>query len=428
VDNQAIETVDILIIGGGLTGATLMLALSDSPYRTLLVESSSFLSMVQPHFDARSLALAPASVRILQMLQIWPLLLPHACPIDRIHVSEQYGFGRAYFENEYSDEKLGYVLELQHINHALHQRLDMEQVLTPAALIALDEVNGIATVRTATGIQNIKAKLIVAADGVHSTVRILCQITPKIKDYHQQAVVANIGLARSHRQIAYERFTANGPLAMLPMNGLRASMVWALPPEQAKSLMALSDREFLVALQTQFGYRLGRFTSVGQRMSYPLKQVTMSEQVVGSIVFVGNAAHTLHPVAGQGFNLGLRDVAMLAQCIIHKGLNALMLAEYAQSRKNDQNNITRLTDGLVRLFTSLCPGVPLARRAGLVLFELIPALKALLARHARGFSGINPDLVCGIPLKSTATCNDSLPAPASERGGQIVAPTDKGSV
>lgn len=401
MDKPAIQTVDILVIGGGLTGASLMLALANSPYRMQLVESSPFSSMIQRHFDARSLALAPASIRILQMLDVWSLLSPHACPINCIHISEQYGFGRAYLENEDPTEKLGYVVELQHINHALHQRLNMQQVLAPAALIALDATNGIATVRTDTGTQHIQAKLIVAADGVHSTVRKFCQIMPKIKDYHQQAVVANIGLARAHQQMAYERFTRSGPLAMLPMNGLRASMVWALPPDEAEHMMALPDRVFLTELQTQFGYRLGRLTSVGLRMSYPLKQVTMPEQVVGSIVFVGNAAHTLHPVAGQGFNLGLRDVAMLAQCITQNGLDRTMLAEYAQLRKTDQRNITRLTDSLVEIFTNQCPGVSLARRTGLVLFEQIPALKSLLARHARGFAGITPDLVCGIPLKPT---------------------------
>lgn len=389
--------VDILIVGGGLIGASLMLALANTNYRVALVEATSFSSRIQPNFDARSIALSPASVRILSMLNIWPLLEPEACPIETIHVSERFGFGCAHLRGD-GQSPLGHVVEMQHINHALNQCLDMSNVFAPAQLVALDKAEGVATIHRGSESLQVKAKLIVAADGADSSVRKFCGLTANVKTYNQHAIVANIGLARSHHHIAYERFTLSGPLALLPMNGLRASMVWALTPDEASRLMGLNDSDFLAELQRTAGYRLGRLTHVGQRMIYPLRQVISQQQIDRSIVFIGNAAHTLHPVAGQGFNLGLRDVAMLAQCIHHQGISPEMLTHYQQQRDSDQHSMIRFTDGLIQLFTSRIPGIALARRAGLIAMDQIPALKTLLARYARGFAGVASDLVCGIPF------------------------------
>lgn len=393
------KQVDILIIGGGLVGATLMLALANLGYSTLLVEAKPFASRVQVDFDARTLALAPASVRILQMLALWPLLQDYATAINMIHVSEQHCFGSARLFGD-EDEPLGYVVEMQHINRAVHHLLDPQHIIAPAQLTSLNYTDGTATISTVTGERSLQARLIVAADGADSSVRQLCGLSPEIKDYGQQAMVANIGLARPHQQHAYERFTSSGPLALLPMTGLRSSLVWALQPADAKRLQAASEPDFLNALQRAFGYRLGRFIKVGQRTIYPLRQVIMSKQVVGSVIFVGNAAHTLHPVAGQGFNLGLRDVATLAQCIACAGLGPDMLQAYQRTRAHDQAVITRFTDGLIELFTSRVPGVAVMRSAGLIALDNISVLKNLLARYARGFAGVTPDLVCKIPLRS----------------------------
>ena len=394
--------VDILIVGGGLTGAALMLALADAGFSTLLVETKPFSEHVQPNFDARSLAISPASVRILQMLDVWPLLQDAAAAIHTIHVSEQHHFGSARL---YGDEKspLGYVVEMHHINRALYQLLNQNGILAPAQLTAVNATTGTATITSPTGDTTVRARLIVAADGTNSSVRTLCDLKTQIKDYSQHAIVANIGLARTHQQCAYERFTSTGPLALLPLTDRRASLVWAMPPLEADRLMAMPDTAFLTHLQRAFGYRLGRFTRTGQRVVYPLKQVLMPEQVTGKVVFVGNAAHTLHPVAGQGFNLGLRDVAMLAQCIVREGLVPEMLHTYQQSRHHDQTAITRFTNGLVELFTSSLPGMALARSAGLIAVDNMPVLKKLLARYARGYAGITPDLVCGIAIAKTNT-------------------------
>lgn len=188
---------------------------------------------------------------------------------------------------------------------------------------------------------------------------------------------------------------------------MRASLVWAVAPDEAARLLDLSEIDFLQHLQRAFGYRLGRFTRAGQRMIFPLQQILMNQLVTEKVVFVGNAAHTLHPVAGQGFNLGMRDVAMLAQCIVRNGLGPDMLTTYQQSRHHDQTAITRFTDGLVELFTSRIPGIGIARATGMIAVDNIPFLKKLLTRYARGFAGITPDLVCGIALNADEEPSDA---------------------
>lgn len=394
---MADKHIDILIIGGGLTGATLMLALRNLGYSTLLIEAKPFSDKVNPDFDARSIALSPASRRILSMLGVWDVLKAYATPINMIHVSDQYRFGASRLQGD-AHNPLGYVVEMQYINRALHQLLAKDHLMAPATLKELDLTSNLATVSTESGDIHIEAQLIVAADGAESSVRKLCALPMKSKSYGQHAVIANIGLIKPHEHRAFERFTVHGPLALLPMQDNRMSLVWAMTPEQAGKLMALNDGDFLKELQQAFGYRLGRFAKAGNRFSYPLKQVLMPQQAQWPVVFVGNAAHTLHPVAGQGFNLGIRDVATLAQCIAEYGLNSDMLDEYLKLRRHDQQIITGFTDGLIQLFTSRLPGVGLIRDIGLIALDNFPPLKNLLARYARGFGGFTPDLVCEIAL------------------------------
>jgi 2-octaprenyl-6-methoxyphenol hydroxylase len=393
------QQVDILIIGGGLTGASLMLALRGFGLRTLLVEAATFADKTQADFDARSLALSPASKKILNNLGVWSLLEEWATPIETIHVSDKNHFGVSRLQAK-ANQSLGYVVEMQHINKALQELLLTEELLAPARLSTLDIQKQRAVITTDTGEVTIDFQLLVAADGAESSVRTLCGLSATVKQYQQQALVANIGLNKTHNYRAYERFTSQGPLALLPMTDNRMSMVWAMQPDEAEKMLLLSDAEFLKQLQATFGYRLGKLVKTGRRYSFPLKQVLMSQQVHWPVVFVGNAAHTLHPVAGQGFNLGLRDVATLAQCIAKHGLNKSMLHEYIELRRHDQQMITRLTDGLIHVFSSRLPGMGVARSLGLIAFDTVPALKNILARYARGFGGVIPDLVCDIALTS----------------------------
>ncbi|KTD76538.1 2-octaprenyl-6-methoxyphenyl hydroxylase [Legionella waltersii] len=389
--------VDILIVGGGLTGATLSLALHGLGVSSLLIDAKPLQDKINPDFDARSLALSPASQRILNMLGLWETLEQYATPIEMIHVSDQHRFGASRLQAE-KNRPLGYVIEMQFINLALSKRLDKEQMRCPATVTAIDLAQSHVTVQTQTGEEIISAQLIVAADGTDSHLRHLCGLSASIKEYNQCAIVANVGLAKPHEFKAFERFTTNGPLALLPMQDHRMSLVWALTPNDAKQLMSLNDAEFLKQLQNAFGYRLGRFVKIGKRHTFPLSQVIMPQQTKWPVVFVGNAAHTLHPVAGQGFNLGLRDVATLAQCIAANGLSSNMLEQYLQLRKHDQQSITALTDGLIQLFTKRIPGIGVARNLGMIAFDNLPPLKKLFARYARGFGGVIPDLVCEIAL------------------------------
>jgi 2-octaprenyl-6-methoxyphenol hydroxylase len=219
-----------------------------------------------------------------------------------------------------------------------------------------------------------------------------------MKDYQQDAIVANVGLSRSHQQVAYERFTDSGLIALLPMTERRAALVWALDSDKAQASIKLSDTAFLKTLQQTFGYRLGRFVKVGKRTRFPLRQVVMNPSIAWPYVFVGNCAHTLHPIAGQGFNLGLRDVALLAQYILEKGLCPAMLEAYQAARCKDQNTIAHFTDGLVELFQKKWPFLGVFRGAGLLLLDNLPPLKQALAYRAQGFMESPPNLVCGIPL------------------------------
>jgi len=389
--------VDVLIIGGGLTGASLLLALAHTGLRVLLVEQESWAQPLHAH-DPRNIALAPASVRILEQLQLWPLLEPFATPVVDIHISEAGAFGSSVL-NSPNHAPLGFVVEMHHIHQVLVSRVDPAKVLAPAQLIALDVDAQIAQVKTAEGVLHIEAALIVAADGSHSPTRRFCGLKPKVHDYAQQAIVSNITLARSHGGRAFERFLSEGVMAFLPLSAARAALIWTMPHAAVQAALSLDTLDFLNRLQQTFGYRLGRFIDATPRASFPLKQQWLPEPLYQSIIFVGNAAQTLHPVAGQGFNLGLRDVAMLAQCIVAHGLSDKMREAYKSARQTDKMQTLVFTDGLIRLFSSHMPGVSCLRRMGLLAFDKLPGVKPWFSRQAQGFGGIVPDLACGIPLR-----------------------------
>ena len=393
--------LDILIIGGGLIGATLLHALKGLGLETLLVEAKPLKSRGQQDFDARSLALSAASVRILSMLNLWDKIEPLAYKLMRIHVSEQGRFGTALLEHPNPDQALGYIIEMQAMQQILSHLIDESSLLAPAELIAFDPNTRIAKIQQGDRCQTIRARLCVAADGADSKMREYCQLGVEQKRYSQDALVCNLGLRRSHHDLAYERFTPHGPLALLPLGPKRMTLVWSLPSHEAARLEVASDQEFEQALRAVIGYRLGRLEKIGQRKIYPLQHLMMPKQFKDSVVFIGNAAHTLHPVAGQGFNLGLRDLAMLVQMISQQGLDNLndLLDQYQQARQADLRNIANFTDGLVRLFSHAHPGLRWMRQLGLVALDNSPGLKRILSRHASGLAGELPDWVCRIPVE-----------------------------
>lgn len=401
MNNIVNNDVDVLIVGGGLTGALLHIALANSSLKCLLIDSSN-ISIAKAtsecqNFDARSLALASASIRILKTLGIWPYLEKHAAAIEQIHVSQKGKFGNTLITSQ-ENEKLGFVIEMHILQKAIGTLLNQNTTFGNTILTNYDHSTNIATITHAEQTHLIKTKLIVAADGTNSSLRNFCNLKCNVKNFKDLALVANIGLARSHANIAYERFTSNGPIAILPMNNQRGALVWSLPSHEAMQMCEIPESAFLDALQKAFGYRLGKFIKVGQRTTFPLTQSIMPKTHERSMVFIGNAAHTLHPVAGQGFNLGLRDVAALAECIIKYGLEQDMLKKYQLMRNHDQKYIKIFTENLITIFKSKFPVISHLRGLGLLALDNSTLGKHFLERYTRGFAGTAPDLVCGISL------------------------------
>jgi len=285
------------------------------------------------------------------------------------------------------------------------------QVLAPAKLQGL-ELEGeyqLARIKTEAGEQSLKARLVVAADGGQSMVRESQGIKTLRRDYGQTAIIANVSCARHHNFVAYERFTASGPLALLPMSNDndgqgRCSLVWTARNTEVEALMGLSDEAFLARLYERFGERLGAFTRIGKRSAYPLALLQTRERVRERLVVIGNAAHLLHPVAGQGFNLGLRDVAALAQTVVDahrrgEDIGSLALLKgYSRWRDRDYLSTTLFTDGLVRVFSNDFLPLAVVRNLGLGLLDVLPPLKRVLSRQAMGLHGRQSRLMRGLPL------------------------------
>lgn len=404
------NTYDILIGGGGLVGASLACALSGHGLRIGLIEAVPYGEADQPAYDDRALALAAGTQRIFSALGLWSALAAHATPIHRIHASDRGRF--AFVRLDRAEEgvpALGYVALGRDLGAVLGARLaqlDDVELICPARVIGVDFTAAAAQVRieTAAGDKSLTTRLLVAADGAHSTLRELLAIPTTVAEYGQTALIANITPERAHANIAYERFTDTGPLALLPMSDNRCALVWTLRDDQVDAVMALDDAAFLARLQERFGRRLGRLLRVGKRAVYPLRLVRARESVRPRLALIGNAAHTLHPIAGQGFNLGLRDVAALAEVLLDarragKDIGALaVLQRYADWRRDDHRRVIAFTDGLTRLFTNPFPPVVRARDIGMLALDLCPPAKRIFAKLTMGRAGRLPRLARGLEL------------------------------
>lgn len=397
--------VDVLIVGGGLVGNALAIALKDTGLSLALVEAKPISVRMDEGFDARSIALSLSSKKILDGLQLWSYLKPYASAIKHIDVSRKGCFNKTRLNAEKESlDAFGYVVEVQHLNQQFQKALSRQtnlHYLCPASIvnIALEDDHAKVVIDRGGDKQTITASVIVAADGVQSKTRSLLSLTATTINYDQVAVVANIGLKRSHGEKAFERFTDNGLIALLPMLTNRMALVWALPVDKAKDALVLSDDEFLKEIQSAFGYRLGCFMQVGRRGSFPLSLLKMDNIVNDRVVFIGNAAHGLHPIAGQGLNLGLRDVAMLAELLASQTADVdarTLLHDYQQKRRDDISNTTWFTHGLVRLFSE--PRFQWLKSLSLLSFDSIPLFKHELVQHAMGYGGKSSRLASGLPL------------------------------
>ena len=402
---------DIVIIGGGMVGASLARALAGQALSIAMVEATPLSSDTQPSYDDRVLALSWGTRRIFEAMGVWRHLTRDATPIETIHVSEKGRFGTSELHAEAENvEALGYVAEARALGAALHKSLEGQEnleVICPAKAVAVE--SGESSARVEIEIDGVRrdlgAKLVVAVDGTHSQVRdLFVGIPTTVRDYHQTAIIANITPERPHHNVAFERFTDSGPVAVLPMSLNRCAIVWTHTTEAALETLALDDNAFLAKLQERFGHRLGKLIKAGERHAYPLALIRADRQIDRRLALIGNAAHTLHPIAGQGFNLGLRDVAVLAEMIADQlrlgadiGDDARLKAYEAQ-REKDQDRVIHFSDGLLRLFTNPWSPLAHARGAGLAAFDLCPPAKRLFAKQNMGTLGRLPKLARGLPL------------------------------
>lgn len=401
---------DVVIAGGGMVGASLALCLdcfSRAGLRVLVVESFPLPPVgegkpaYRPSFDARSTALSFGSAQIYQELTVWPLLAEHIATISQVHVSDRGHFGSALMTAASQGwPALGYVVENAWLGNVLLNQLRLHtnvEFLSPASVEAVVVSQGYATLTLREGdtLRDVTSQLVAIADGADSGLRTQLGISASVDDYHQVAVIANVGTEKHHGGCAYERFTERGPLALLPLSedeaGMsRSALVWTFPEGMAEEVASWSDEAFLAELQRNFGYRLGRLSKVGQRNAFPLRLMQADEQVRGQVVVLGNAAHSLHPVAGQGFNLALRDVECLSRLVASAHIagenlgDLKLLQRYINSQRGDQLITTTFSDQLSGIFSNRKPVLSLFRNLGLSMLDVSPSAKSRFVARAAG--------------------------------------------
>ena len=395
------QEFDFAIVGGGMVGSTLALALarlagsSAQKPRILVLESRRPTTVMHPGFDARAIALSYGSQLALQELDLWPLFAPGAAAIDSIHVSDRGHIGRVELNaNEYLLPHLGHVVELFGIGQRLLQRIEETPTIcyqAPAQLAALTQQPDRILLQLANG-EQAACRLLLLADGGSSSWHESLGLAWRQESYGQSAIIANLRTLGAQSGRAWERFTEAGPLALLPLGADRLSLVWSMTDVDAASAMRWSDEQFLDRLQQTFGYRAGRFVQLGERVSYPLQLRQTLQTRHHRLLLVGNAAQQLHPVAGQGFNLGLRDVMTLYHLLQPLWQDAVdpgradLLQTYSERRQADVARTVWMTSSLVRLFSSSAWPLVSGRNIGLACMNRCGQLKQLLARQALGLA------------------------------------------
>ncbi|WP_227061744.1 2-octaprenyl-6-methoxyphenyl hydroxylase [Acinetobacter pittii] len=395
----------VIIVGGGMVGLSLSLMLAKANIAVKLLEAVKYPNYddqnVAPYhssFDARNTALSRRSVQIYQKLGVWDALQQHATPILQVHITEQGSFGKArLFAEQEKVESFGQVIE-----NAWLGRVLLTQVRQQPLIELIDGVQVTALTQDAEQVHieakrgdevlKLESKLLIAADGRDSFCRQAIGIGVDVHDYDQVAIVTTVQTSKPHEQVGFERFSALGPLALLPLpGGYRRSVVWPVKKgTESEWLGDENDQHFLSALQQTYGDRAGKFEKTGKRFSYPLSQVLAHKQAVGRVILMGNAAHTIHPVAGQGFNLCLRDADVLVRYLVNQLTasddigNPDNLLAYEQARLSDQQRVIKFCDTVVRGFSNQNPLLKLIRNTGLIAFDVIPGVKPLVANYAMG--------------------------------------------
>lgn len=414
MDTQSANDFDVIIAGGGMVGASLALALSKvvGELRILVVERHPLdiaAQTYQPSFDGRSTALALGSVQIYQQMGVWQSMQEHAAAIAQVHVSNRGRFGSMMMNAEEEGlPALGYVIENAAMGAALLQAVAKQEQIEwrcPASIEGLVAQMGTSPQVVLDDGTRLSAELVIIADGARSKLAKDLGINTHSEPFNTHAVVANVAFRKDHQGIAYERFTERGPLALLPLvardGQARAGLVMTVPDTELERVMGLDESAFLSMLQERFGYRVGRFTRLGQRFAYPLESTHVSEQGRAGVLVMGNAAHLLNPVAGQGFNLALRDVVALVN-LIHDEKAAgrdlgqsRLVGAYTASRSSDQWLTTQASGVLPGLFALTNPLIAAPRDSGLIGMDLLPPLRSWFIRQAAGLGLQHPTTLRG---------------------------------
>lgn len=402
---------DIVIIGGGLVGASMAAAFAGTSVRVAMVEARPAGSKNQPSYDDRTTTLAYSSKCIFEAMGVWSQVdQDEVCPIRNIHISDQGHFGLTHLSAKESGlEALGYVVVNRILGKALYSRLHQAEnieIVSPAQVrdVCIGTTDAQCVIEQDRKQRTISAKLFVLADGGRSGLRESLGIQLEQTSYRQTAITAHVTPESFHEYTAYERFTRTGPLAVVPLSGKRCGIVWTTEDENVEQITSLSDEVFLEQLGDRFGYRLGKFVKVGKRNAYSLSLSRARDHVRQRLVLIGNAAHGVHPVAGQGFNLGLRDVATLAQIVVEaigKGENIgelTVLNRYVDWRRRDNYMVPAFTHSLIRLFSNDFQPLVLARNVGLMGVDLFPFIKRRFTKRTSGLHGRLPRLAMGESL------------------------------
>ncbi|WP_180094747.1 MULTISPECIES: 2-octaprenyl-6-methoxyphenyl hydroxylase [unclassified Acinetobacter] len=396
---------EVIIVGGGMVGLSLALMLAKAKIGVKLLEAIKYpnyddanLAPYHSSFDARNSALSRRTVQIYQELGLWDALQEHATPILEVNITEQGSFGKARLKAEQEKvESFGQVIENAWLGRVLLTEVKKQQFIelidgVQVTSLTQDADHAYIEAKRAEEQLKLQSKIVIAADGRDSFCRKALGIGASVHDYDQVAIVTTVQTSKPHGHVGFERFSPLGPLALLPLPGeYRRSVVWPVPKGTEGEWMGdENDQHFLDALQETYGDRAGKFQKTGKRFSFPLSQVLAEKQAVGRVVLMGNAAHTIHPVAGQGFNLCMRDAYVLRRYLteqVEKNADlgdAAMLLDYEKSRLTDQQRVIKFCDSVVRGFSNQNPFLKLIRNTGLVAFDTIPGIKPLVANYAMG--------------------------------------------
>ena len=400
---------DVAIVGGGLVGGSLATALANtsSSIQIALIDSQPLaqINLNAHQYDGRSIALALSSKKMFTALGLWDALQEHATAIKNIHISDQGRFGVTRLDSKrYEVESFGYLVPADYLIHTLNNQVDSCANVTrvqPYKVSKIKQYADCVVLKQNIG-ESIQANLLIAADGAKSFIRKSLEIEVEEKQYLQSAIVGSVECEQNHNQTAYERFTQDGPLALLPKQGNYCGFIWMNPTECAAINLALDDQAFKNKLQNAFGFRLGYFKSISKRFAYPLELLVSQQRAKQRVVLIGNAAQTLHPIAGQGLNLALRDIAELVELLTEKKLNNVVdsLKKYAEKRQPDIEKTIRFTDRLNFLFNADYPVLAQSRGLGLAMLGAIPILEERIVKQNLGETGSDASMLRGIVVNS----------------------------